>query len=170
MDNLIETEFSVDKNIAKKRIKELKKIFVEFDKWAKVDVVKEMVYSYINNQLISSIALGGIMVEIIFEEKLNFLEDGYGVKEPKEIFFDYHIFKHLRKKLRFSGQKLNFFKDLNLDKSSTKMIRNFEKIISIRNKYIHIQFLKAINYREQLEKDSKDLFKNSVKNTNKPKT
>lgn len=154
-NKLIKKEFSPKINIAKKRIKELKKILVGLDSWMKIDILKEMIYCYINNQLISSIALGGMLIEIILEELLNEFDELIKNMELKSRDIVYGLFKHSRNKLRYVGQKIEFFKELPLHKDFLKLINDIEEISKIRNKYIHIKFLKNENYKKEVEKDSK---------------
>lgn len=163
INNIIKSEFSVKLEDAKERLTELKEIRLELNNWIEIDVVKELIYSYINGQFLSAIAICGVITEIIIENALDNLTPEYE-KEPRlNKEFKETLYKHCRENLGFIGKKIGFLKKFQLKQEILTDINKLENVIAIRNKYIHLKKLNGENknaienekYKIELKEDCK---------------
>ena len=151
LENIIENEFSVNKDVAKERIKELKDIFISFDKWEKVDLVKDVVYCYINDKMIPTISMCGVIAELITKDLTKYVLNQLTSSEEFK--------KFILKILKYQNQKFYFMKQVLLKNETNKqVITDLVEINNIRNKYIHLKYLEDSRYNlGKLKEDTKKM-------------
>ena len=115
---LLAKEFSVELNIAKQRIREIKEIKIQFSSpgWEKIDIIKELIYTYINNQPLSVIAISGMINELIVEDLIDRLSHLFESNQDLQR----GLFNYNKKNIKFISQKIDFLENFNYLKDNSE--------------------------------------------------
>jgi len=151
LEEAISKEFGIDINIAKKRIMEIKHLAVEFSSWDEIDLVKEMVFAYVSNHLVTSIAAACMVSEMLMNSQLQSLKQ---LHRDGKIQNTMSINTKKIDKLLMAGEKIQYLKELPLNIKPKEIVEKMSQLNILRKKYIHIKYLHENSDKKDLEKDA----------------